>query len=710
MSQSNMSRNLLILISLLSISSAAWSESEGIEEVIVTGSYILNDRIDTATGLGLSLRETPQSVSVITAQRVLDQNLDTIANVIANAPGVSVNEIDDVRNTFFARGFEINNYQVDGVPLAYTLAGGAGETVLDVSIYERVEIVRGATGLLTGVGDPSASVNLVRKHAGSTERIGYLNASFGRWNNMQITVDASSALNQSGTVRGRVVAKYEEGESNVNLFEDKKTVLYGVIEADLSENTLLSIGASHQKETPTAPAWGALPSWYTDGSFADWPRSQTSSANWSFWDTTNQNIFASLTHTFANDWELNFNYNWLKNAQKTEILYLFGLVDQDTGLGLGAFPYSDDGNNKQNSFDIQLKGDYSLLDRDHEFVIGALDSKQTYTNDTFSALNFPVVGNYFELQDGSFPYPGFSDTASRDVDMETTQSGVYGSTRFNFSDVFKVILGGRVSSWNRKGINFGPEFDFGDSGVFIPYAGILYDVAENHTLYASYTEIFKPQDAQDRNRSYLDPIVGESAEIGLKSAFFGDALQTSLAIFQITQDNLAQPDLLAEPDPNDPLFQPSIATKGSTSDGFEIEVVGRLMDNWNISFAYTYFDLEDADGNEINTDNPRKLLNLFTTYSFTDTLDGLVLGAGVNWQSDMYSDTINPVTGAPFRFEQDSYSLVNLMARYEFSEQLSVQANIDNLTDEKYFSQVGFFDQYRYGKPRNYSLSMSYTF
>ena len=92
-------------------------------EVVVSSGYIASDKVDMATGLGLTPRETPQSVSVITAQRIRDQNLATVADVIINAVGVSANEIDDVRNTFNARGFEITNYQVDGVPLAWSLAG-----------------------------------------------------------------------------------------------------------------------------------------------------------------------------------------------------------------------------------------------------------------------------------------------------------------------------------------------------------------------------------------------------------------------------------------------------------------------------------------------------------------------------------------------------------------------------------------------------------
>ena len=105
------------------------------DTIVVTGTYTLPNKIDTATGLGLTTLETPQSVSIMTAQRILDQNLITVKDVITNAVGVAANEFDDVRNTFFARGFEIRNTQVDGVPAAWTLAGGNGETSIDASIY-----------------------------------------------------------------------------------------------------------------------------------------------------------------------------------------------------------------------------------------------------------------------------------------------------------------------------------------------------------------------------------------------------------------------------------------------------------------------------------------------------------------------------------------------------------------------------------------------
>ena len=687
---------------------AAQADDTGVEEVVVTGAYTIDKRIDTATGLGLTLRETPQSVSVVTAQRILDQNLNTVADVVLNSVGVSVNEVDDVRNTFNARGFQINNYQVDGVPLAWTLAGGAGETMADVSIYERVEIVRGATGLLTGAGDPSASINLVRKHADSRTFEGYLSAGVGSWNTWQVSGDVAGPLAADGAVRGRVVAKYETGENFIDLFKDKKLVLYGVIDADLGNNTLLRVGASHQHEDPTAPAWGALPSFYSDGTFAVWPRSKTASADWTYWKTTNQNIFANLSHTFSNGWEVKLNYNWLRNAEKTEILYVYGTLDKTTGLGLAALPFKDDGESIQNSFDVQLKGDYELFGRQHDFVLGALHSEQKLKTATFAALAFPTPGN-FNTWDGSYPNPGFSTTGTLPVDMKTEQTGFYGSTRLNLTDRLKLILGGRLSSWKRTGVNYSPAFDFGDDNVAIPYAGVLYDLTPNHRLYASYTEIFQPQDAQSSDGAFLDPITGEASEIGLKSAFFDNRLQTSLAVFRIVQDNLAQGTGVFFPGTTPPkeIF---VAAKGATSEGFEFEVIGQPLEGWNVSFGYSQFEAKDEADLKVNTDQPRQLVKLFTTYRLPGAMSGLVVGGGVNWRSKSYTDTTNPVSGLPFRMEQKAFALVSLMARYEINDQLSVQANIENLTDETYYSQIGFYSQYRYGKPRNYSVSLKYAF
>ncbi|NWG54035.1 MAG: TonB-dependent siderophore receptor [Hydrogenophilaceae bacterium] len=693
--------------------SAAPDQAQAADEevIVVTGRYTIDERIDTATGLGLTTRETPQSVTVITQQRITDQNLGDIADVVRNTAGVSIVEVDDVRNVFNARGFEITNYQIDGVPLSWSLAGDAAETLADVSMFERVELVRGATGLLTGAGDPSASINLVRKHADARAPEGYFSGALGSWEGRQIEGDIAGALSPNGTIRGRLVAKYEEGESYIDLFNFDKTVLYGVLEADLTERTTLRVGASRQQINPTAPLWGALPTFYDDGDLTSLPRSTSTSANWAYWDTTNTNYFANLVQDFANGWRLTLNYNRLINGADVELLYQYGVINEATGLGLATWPYKSDGESIQDSFDVQLRGDYSLFGRAHEFTIGALHSEQEADTYAFPASGpnafLPATSLY--AWDGDFPRPDFSSVGSHDQDIETEQTGYFVATRINAADSLKFIAGARMSSWERVGAQYGATQNYSADDVVIPYFGALYDLTPTHRLYASYTEIFQPQNLRDEAGATLDPIIGEAYEIGVKSAFFNDTLQSTIALFRIQQDGLGQPTGGVVPGsaPPEPAYAPA---EGATSEGFEFELVGRIGENWNISVAYAQFEIEDSAGAEVNTDQPRQSFTLFATYDFTGALDGLTLGGGATWRSDTYSSATNPVTLAPARIEQDAYALVNLMGRYRFTEQVSLQANVENLFDKTYYSQISYFSQYRYGAPRNFSLALRYSF
>ena len=120
--------------------------------------------LTSATRLNLSLRETPQAVSVITRQQIDDQGLRTLQDVLVQAPGITVDHSSSTReyDQVFSRGFEVTSYMFDGIPTSKNLEA----RTYDMAIYDRVEIIRGATGLISGTGSPSAAVNLVRKRPG----------------------------------------------------------------------------------------------------------------------------------------------------------------------------------------------------------------------------------------------------------------------------------------------------------------------------------------------------------------------------------------------------------------------------------------------------------------------------------------------------------------------------------------------------------------
>lgn len=673
------------------------------DQIVVTGSYTTNEELGSATGLGLTIQETPQSVTVMTAQRMEDQAIRTLSDVMNNAAGVSVKALDSSRNGFSARGFDIDIYQIDGIPVQWDQGFSAGESNLDVALYEQVEIVRGATGLLTGVGNPSASVNLVRKHADSDRLTASLTASASRWDNYMVMGDISTPITANGAVRARAVAKYEEGDSFIDLLHNKKLVLYGVIDADLTPGTKLTIGASYQDHDPSGTQWGGLPTWYADGSRTSWSRSKTIGADWTTWPAKNITYFADLTQRIGDRWQVRLYGNATANKSDMRLLYLYGQPDAATGLGLGAFPARYDARRDQIDLGVRINGSYTLLGRDHELMLGASYAKQDLDFFSYASSNVATPGDFLNW-DGSYPEPTWG-ARSKDVDLKTKQWGYFASTRFNLADPLKVILGGRLNNWDRTGLYYGTATDYGIRNKFTPYAGILYDLTPHHTIYASYTDIFQPQQIRDRNGDFLDPLSGSTYEAGLKSSFFGGRLNTAISIFRIEQDNFGVEDgnIVVPGTVNEQAY---IGVKGAKSTGFEVEANGEVLPGWSVSGNYTQFKAKDADGARINTLYPQKLLRLFTTYK----IDRLIVGGGINWEGLSYTDTFNPVTGAAERLKVKSYALVNLMGRYEFLPGLSAQVNVENLFDKSYYSQIGFYDQHAFGEPRNLTLTLRYQY
>ena len=180
--------SVAVLVALCALAPVAFAETAAdpttLDKVVVKGEraegYSVR-RTSAGTRFDLAPREIPQSVSIISHQRIEDQNLDDIIDVLGNTTGVTSTQSDSERTEFYARGFYIDAYQFDGLPTQMVQNWSYGDSGLDLALYDRVEVVRGATGLLSGAGNPSASVNLIRKHADSAELAGSVSVNVGSW-------------------------------------------------------------------------------------------------------------------------------------------------------------------------------------------------------------------------------------------------------------------------------------------------------------------------------------------------------------------------------------------------------------------------------------------------------------------------------------------------------------------------------------------------
>ena len=296
-----------------------------------TGSYTTGS-MQTATKLPLSIRETPQSVTVITRQRMDDQAMNNLEDVVKNTPGLSLIKSGPERPTFYARGFQVDNIMYDGLPTS-TVSGFTQDTIAsaDLAMYDRVEVVRGATGLMQGAGNPAAAINLVRKRPTEETRV-TVKGSAGSWDRYRMDVDASSALNSSGTLRGRIVTAYENNNSFQDVVDNERGLLYGIVEADLADSTTLTVGSSMQNDNNTK-SWGGIPS-AADGSDLNLSRSTYLGNTWDYWDQHSTFAFAGLEHRLDNGWKLNLTVNkiWARlNLLATKVYLRNGSYDQGVG-------------------------------------------------------------------------------------------------------------------------------------------------------------------------------------------------------------------------------------------------------------------------------------------------------------------------------------------------------------------------------------------
>lgn len=657
--------------------------------------------MSTATGLSLSIRETPQSVSVVTRQMMEDRGLQTTADALQSAPGISVTRSDTNRYSFSSRGFGIDNYQFDGWTQPVLSPWAFGESNLDLVVFDRVEVVRGATGLMTGAGSPSASVNYVRKRP-LRDFAASGGVDVGSWYFARGYADVSTPITKDGRIRGRIVGAYGKANSYTSLQDTKTRTLYGVITADLMPGMELTGGVAYQSSSNNGFGSG-FPLFYSDGSRTDFKRSVSNNTDWSRIENDTTTGFLDLSHQFANDLKLRLTYNQSHTDASMKQIFRGGYPDRETGLGTANSYSYYKGDVRRKAFNASLSGPFELFGKEHEFSVGWMMSQDRVSFPQYRALApLPDAGSFY--QPGRVPEPVWSGEPSQADDMNNRQSGAYAVGRFALMDNLRLMVGGRLSNWETDQTYFGAKRQYRNRNEFIPYAGLIYDFDDTYTAYASYTEIFKPQNARNEQGDLLAPITGKSYELGLKAAWLDGRLNGAVSVFQTRQDNLAEAtgnNVIGAP-PNTPAYRP---VSGAKVEGLELELGGELMPGWNLASSLTTFTAKDAQGKPINTSKPRTLFKLYTTYRLQGDWQGLTVGGGIDWQNRMYQDATAPGRKV-VKVEQGSYAIVNLMARYDFNKRMSATLNVNNLFDKKYYSQIGFYNQGWYGAPQNVMLSL----
>lgn len=648
-----------------------------------------------------SLKEIPQSVSVLTRQQLDDQNLNSLSDAMRNVTGITVETLSTGGNiaSFMSRGYALDAIQVDGL----SMPSGAGNLSagFDLAIYDRIEVLRGPSGLYQSTGEPGGGINLVRKRPLDAFAFN-AQASVGSWDYYRAVADLSTPFDQEGRVRGRVITAYEDRGSFVDRVSSRRPTLYGIIEADLTENTTLAAGITHQR-LRSSPAFG-LPA-YADGRLLDIKRSTNLSADWNRIEEETTEYFSDIEHRLKGGGVIKASVFHRDTDTPTRLFTwpnrAVSPLNGDTNL----VGWSYRNHWKTTGADANINLPVTAFGREHSVLVGA---DYTYTLKDFSYGGGTLFPTNINAPITNPVQPDFERQARSEG--RVSQFGLYSRANIQATDWMKVIIGARVSSWKNDARNNNPYFgDYSRSvdkltARTTPYAGVVVDLTPEIAAYASYTSIFQPQTTSDVRGNTLKPRTGRQVETGLKGGFLDGRLNAHAALFQITDRNRAMTD------PDNPLY--SIAAGKVRSQGFETEISGSPLPGWQLVAGYAYTQtkfLEAAttsQGKPFSTITPRHTVNLWSRYAFAaPALQGFSVGGGVRLNSGFYTQS-----GA-VRWDQGTTAIFSAQVGYRYNRHLEGTVTVDNLFDKTYYEKLGGASrQNYYGQPRSVMLTMRYQY
>ncbi|MEX3773840.1 TonB-dependent siderophore receptor [Pseudomonas sp. MYb118] len=649
--------------------------------------------VSSTTRLGLTDRETPQAITVVTRQQMDDFKLNSVKDALRSAPSVTVEQFETDRTAFTSRGFKIENFEYDGMGMPFS--GGVLMGEQDMTEFEQIDVLHGANGLMSGAGDPSATVNLVRKRPTDTFQA-EIDTSIGSWDNRRLGLDVAGPLTQSGNVRGRFITAHDKGNSYLDHYSHEVNVMAGLLAFDLSDADTLTVGFSQQDSYSNGSTWGGLPiADYAGNRIHYSSRSSSVGQPWTYWNIQTQRAFAELKHEFDNGWASTITLTGTKQHSDTKMLYAIPF----TADSVLAYINRTTSRETQLTGEAQLSGPFSLLGREHELTLGANYGRLHHTErGHYRDASGNQVESLADVLAGNVVQPEMNYTDDLNTQLFTDrQKSLYAGARFSLADDLHWIAGARMLSADGDGAGYGSPHDTRVHGKVTPYTGLVYDLTPQWSLYTSWTEIFKPQYLRSTAGGLIEPLEGTSIEAGVKGRLFDERLTVTAAVFKTEQQNVAE--TTGEIVGGQYLYR-GVDFK---SNGLELEASGELLPGLELAGGYTYVHIEDNQGEKARRYVPTQSLRGSLTYRLP-SLPQAKVGTRVQWQGSTEVDSND-------RVKQSAYALVDLMASYDFDEHWSTSLNMNNVTDQKYLlSLYQAAGSTNYGAPRNLTASLTWKY
>ncbi|NJK49294.1 TonB-dependent siderophore receptor [Candidatus Gracilibacteria bacterium] len=645
-------------------------------ELVVTGEQdgYRVPNATTATRTDTPIRDIPQSIQVVPRQVLEDRGVRRELEALETVSGV----VDIQANLFDAggvvniRGFQSNTRLRNGL---------ASEGIfyiapIPIGTVEQVEVLKGPASVLFGAVEPGGVVNYVTRQPlpEPNYKIGFEAGNYGLY---QPTIDLSGPLTQDKSVLYRLIASYQGGgnykdEVPVN---NQRISIAPSITFNIGDRTSLNLYYEYDKYRLTPSAEPLL----SDGSLI--PRN-IYPLYFSSQDNESHRIGYALNHRFSESWQLrhNLSINLVKSSlaslEYTNLLEDRFLTD--------FFGLTVSGKDEVYAGQIDLVGNFRTGSISHQLLAGFdLTRQLSYYGDFSNTFDLPPLDIRNPNYDVPLPELPFLPFGSLRINQSY---GVYLQDQIAFSDNLKMLIGGRYDWLTDENGPIDGDRTSQNDGAFSPRIGLVYQPNQNVSLYASYSQSFRPSIGQNPDSRPFEPTRGTQYEVGVKADFLNGKLSTTLALYNLTKTNVLTPD----PDPELARQGFQVQVGEQRSRGVELDVAGEILPGWKVIASYAFTDAEvTADNSTPSTVSqplrgvPKHQASLWSTYTIQKgDLQGLGFGLGLFYVGERQDNFGNSAQLASY--------LRTDAALYYRRNGFNAAINVRNLFNTDYVSSPNF--------------------
>ena len=686
-----MKKLILCTFAFALIASNTSSFSQDVEEIVVKGKVLYSDQV-TALKTPVPIIDVPQTLSIVTDDEIRKQGFRELGDIVRYTPGVNTSQGEGHRDSIVFRGVRSTaDFYLDGV---------RDDVQYYRSLYnlEQVEILRGPNALLFGRGGTGGIINRVTKKAVLDEQFGSFDMGADSFGAFDFAVDYNVSTGEKSALR--INFHSDTLENHRDYFDGDRYGFNPTLRLELSPVTTLDLSYEHadherfiDRGVPTLN--GEPVEAFEEIVFGDT-------------DTNLQTLRAdiyrlNLSHEFSDTRKGNLVVQYSDFAKMYKNYYASGYSGGDTFTADG---YKDPTERTNLIISGNIVNEFQTGSAKHTLLVGAeiIDTEnENYRYNTFfitteddnEVFNITRPINFGVNAAGVRTYNDFTADLKSSTQSDIEVTSIYIQDQIDVTDKFKILLGGRFDNFDitvrdvKKGTSETREDE-----EFSPRAGLIFKPQENVSLYVSYAESFLPRSGEqfkklDANAARLDPDVYESTEIGVKwdirpglsfTASYFDSEQTVATRDSDTGENSE--------------------IVGLQVDGIELELKGQVTEKLSLAIGYSDLDGETAKGGEPR-EIPEYTASLWATYEVNDRFG---IGFGVTAQGESNIKNDKPGLILP------DYTRVDFAAYYDLADDLSVQLNVENVTDELYFPHSHSTHQASVGEPLNARISLRKTF